>query len=49
MNVQDKAGSITKGKKANLIVTKPMPSLNYLPYAFGNNNIEKVMLGGEWL
>jgi imidazolonepropionase len=49
MGVQNKAGSITKGKKANLIITKPMPSINYLPYAFGSNNIEKVMLGGEWL
>ena len=49
MEVQDKAGSITPGKKANLIVTKPMPSISYLPYAFGSNNIEKVMLMGEWM
>jgi imidazolonepropionase len=47
MEVQDKVGSITKGKKANLVVTKPMPSLNYLPYSFGTNNIEKIMLCGE--
>jgi imidazolonepropionase len=49
MEVQDKVGSITKGKKANLVVTKPMPSLNYLPYSFGTNNIEKIMLCGEWM
>jgi imidazolonepropionase len=49
MEVQDQVGSITKGKKANLIVTKPIPSLNYLPYLFGTNNIEKVMLCGEWM
>lgn len=49
MEVQDKCGSITKGKKANLIITKPISSLNYLPYAFGSNNIDKVMLGGEWV
>ena len=49
MEVQDKAGSITKGKKANLFVTKPIPSLNYLPYSFGTNNIEKVMLCGDWM
>jgi imidazolonepropionase len=49
MEVQDKVGSITKGKKANLVVTKPIPSLNYLPYSFGTNNIEKVMLCGEWM
>ena len=49
MEVHDKLGSITIGKKANLIVTKPMPSISYLPYAFGSNNIEKVMLMGEWM
>jgi imidazolonepropionase len=49
MEVQDKCGSITKGKKANLIVTRPIPSLNYLPYSFASNNIEKVMLAGEWV
>jgi imidazolonepropionase len=49
MEVQDKVGSITKGKKANLVVTKPITSLNYLPYSFGTNNIEKIMLCGEWM
>jgi len=47
MELGDKLGSITVGKKANLIFTKPIPSLAYLPYAFGNNLIEKVMIGGE--
>ena len=49
MEVNDEAGSIAIGKKANIIVTKPIPSLNYLPYSFGNNNIERVMLCGEWI
>jgi imidazolonepropionase len=49
MELQDKVGSITKGKKANLVITKPIPSLNYLPYSFGTNNIEKIMLCGEWM
>jgi imidazolonepropionase len=49
MEVQDKCGSITRGKKANLIITKPIPSLHYLPYAFGSNCIDKIMLCGEWL
>ena len=49
MEVQDKVGSIAIGKKANLIITKPMPSLNFLFYAFGSNNIEKIMLMGEWM
>jgi len=47
MELGDKLGSITVGKKANLSFTKPIPSLAYLPYAFGNNLIEKVMIGGE--
>ena len=49
MEVQDKVGSIAIGKKANLIITKPMPSLNFLFYAFGSNNVEKIMLMGEWM
>ncbi len=49
MEVQDEVGSITTGKKANLIVLKPVPSLNYIPYAFGSNLVERVMLAGSWL
>ncbi len=49
MELQDEVGSITKGKKANLIFTKPVPSLAYLPYAFGTNLIDKIMIEGEWL
>ncbi len=49
MEVQDKVGSITHGKKANLILTKPMPSLAYLPYAFGSNLIDKVMIQGQFV
>ncbi|MBL7473425.1 imidazolonepropionase [Robertkochia sediminum] len=40
-------GSITKGKKANFMVTKEVPSYAYLPYDFGNNNIDAVYLNGE--
>ena len=49
MEVQDQAGSITIGKKANLIFTKPVPSLAYLPYSFGTNLIDKVMMNGGFL
>jgi imidazolonepropionase len=49
MEFQNEAGSITVGKKANLIFTKPIPSLAYLPYAFGTNLIDKVMIRGEWV
>jgi imidazolonepropionase len=47
MELQDEVGSIAVGKKANLVFTKPVPSLSYLPYAFGSNLIDKVMIEGK--
>jgi imidazolonepropionase len=47
MGISDTHGSITKGKKANLIITKQIPSYNTLPYSFGDNNIETVIISGE--
>ncbi len=49
MECGDQLGSITIGKKANLIITKPIPSLAYLPYSFGTNLIDKVMINGEFV
>ena len=49
MELGNELGSITVGKKANLIFTKLIPSLAYLPYSFGNNLIDKVMIGGEFI
>jgi imidazolonepropionase len=49
MELQNEVGSITIGKKANLIFTKPIPSLAYLPYSFGNNLIDKVMIKGRFV
>jgi imidazolonepropionase len=46
MELEQEVGSIAEGKRANLIITKPMPSLAYLPYDFGNNMIEKMVLNG---
>lgn len=40
-------GSITKGKLANLIITKPIPSLAYLPYSVANPVIQKVLVRGS--
>lgn len=48
MEVANEVGSITKGKLANLIFTKKMPSLAYLPYSFGENLIDKVMIRGKF-
>ena len=47
MELQNEVGSISVGKKASLIFTKPIPSLAYLPYAFGSNLVDKVMINGE--
>jgi imidazolonepropionase len=44
MGIENSAGSITKGKKANVIITKPIPSIDYLPYSFGSNLIESVLI-----
>jgi imidazolonepropionase len=49
MELENEAGSITIGKKANLIFTRPMSSLAYLPYAFGNNMIERIMINGSFI
>jgi imidazolonepropionase len=49
MSLGDEVGSITPGKRANLIVTRPVSSLAYLPYAFGSNLVERVMIGGEFV
>ena len=45
MNVTQELGSITIGKKANLILTKPVSSLAMLPYTFGDNLVERNIIG----
>jgi imidazolonepropionase len=40
-------GSITIGKKASFVITKDIPSVAYLPYAFGSNLIEQVYINGR--
>jgi len=47
MGLSDSHGSITRGKKANLIITKPIPSFYQLPYAFGSNLIDAVLIDGK--
>jgi imidazolonepropionase len=49
MECADTAGSVSVGKKAGLLLTKPVPSLAYIPYSFGSNLIERVMIAGEWV
>ena len=47
MNLHNKVGSITKGKLANLILTKEINSYNFIPYSFGNPCIDKVFIKGK--
>lgn len=49
MGVSDKYGSITKGKTASLIITKPLHSFYEIPYSFGSNLIDQVILKGRVL
>jgi imidazolonepropionase len=47
MGISETHGTITIGKKANFIITKPIPSYYQLPYAFGSNLIDTVFIEGE--
>ncbi len=49
MNLGDQLGSITVGKKANLIITRPVNSIAYIPYSFGNHCVESVMIAGQFI
>ena len=49
MGLGNELGSITIGKKANLIFTKNIASLAFLPYSFGTNLIDKVMINGYFI
>lgn len=47
MGISDTHGSITIGKKANLFITKNIPSYEFMPYAYGSDLIDRVILNGE--
>ncbi len=49
MECEQETGSITIGKRADCILTRPVPSLAYLPYSFGANLVDKVMIKGEFV
>ncbi len=49
MELEKTHGSIAKGKVANVMITKPIPSLAYLPYAFGSDLIDQVIIRGKKL
>jgi imidazolonepropionase len=47
MGISETHGSFARGKVANLFITKEMPSYKFLPYAYGSNLIDKVILKGN--
>ncbi len=47
MGLSNQYGSVCRGKKANLIITKEIESYNNLPYAFGDNLIDTVIIRGK--
>jgi len=49
MGVEEEVGSITVGKLANFYITKPIPGIEFLPYAYGSNLIDQVFLRGKQL
>ncbi len=47
MGIGDSYGSIAKGKVANLFITSEIPGIEYLPYSYGSNLVETVIINGE--
>ena len=47
MGLSQELGSIAVGKKANLFITKPISSYAFIPYSFGHQNIDKVIINGK--
>tara|TARA_Y100000385_G_C13053390_1_gene620866 strand:+ start:323 stop:1570 length:1248 start_codon:yes stop_codon:yes gene_type:complete len=47
MGLSKELGSIAIGKKANLFITKPISSYAYIPYSFGHQHIDKIMINGQ--
>jgi imidazolonepropionase len=47
MGLENSYGTISLGKKANLVITKPIESVALIPYSFGQNSIETVILNGK--
>lgn len=47
LELSNTLGSITVGKMANLIITKEIPSYHFIPYSFGTNHIDNIILKGK--
>jgi imidazolonepropionase len=49
MGLSDDYGSIARGKIANLFITHPIPTYAFMPYAYGSNKVESVILNGKFI
>lgn len=47
MGLSEELGSIAIGKKANLFITERIPSIEFIPYYYGSNKVERVIINGE--
>ncbi|SMO81273.1 imidazolonepropionase [Saccharicrinis carchari] len=47
MGIEEVLGSITLGKKANLILTKAIPNIAYIPYYYGENKVDTIFINGK--
>jgi imidazolonepropionase len=47
MGLSDELGSIAVGKRANVFITKEIPTYEFMPYAYGSNKVESVILNGK--
>lgn len=47
MGLEETHGTITTGKRANLIITKPMSSFGFMPYSYGTSQIQQVIINGK--
>ena len=47
MGVEEELGTIAVGKKANIFITKEIPTYEYMPYYYGSNKAETIIINGE--
>ena len=47
MDAVEQCGSICKGKRANFFITKEIPTIEYIPYYYGENKVDEVFLSGK--
>ncbi len=49
MGISESHGSIARGKQANVFITKEIPTYSFMPYYYGANKVDKVIIKGKLL